>query len=188
MPVAGAWFSSGMIELAFAWIGVGAGGNEHGEPLHPSVLTLEQLILRFGPGKRNGKRVVFTNGCFDLLHPGHIKLLEAARAMGDALVVGINSDDSVRTLKGPSRPTIPENERAEMLASLECVDAVVIFNELTPQETVAALLPDILVKGGDWPGNQIVGREEVEAAGGKVVLIDVVEGHSTSEILRKIRA
>ena len=156
--------------------------------MHPAVLTLEELILQFGPGKRNGRRVVFTNGCFDLLHPGHIKILEAARSLGDALVVGINSDDSVRTLKGAGRPVIPEQERAEILAGFECVDGVVVFDELTPQKTVAALLPDILVKGGDWPGNQIVGREEVEAAGGKVVLIDVVEGHSTTEILRKIRA
>jgi len=156
--------------------------------LHPAVLTREELILRFAPRKRNGKRVVFTNGCFDLLHPGHIKLLEAARALGDVLVVGLNGDESVRTLKGPGRPVISENERAEILANLECVDAVVVFDELTPQETVAALLPDVLVKGGDWPGNQIVGREEVEAAGGKVVLIDVVQGYSTTEILNKIRA
>jgi len=177
-----------MIELNFTRIHVGAVTSEHGDPLHPAVLTLEELILQFGPGKRNGRRVVFTNGCYDLLHPGHIKLLEAARSMGDALVVGLNSDDSVRTLKGPSRPVIPQQERAEILANLECVDAVVVFDELTPQKTVAALLPDILIKGGDWPGNQIVGREEVEAAGGKVVLIDVVEGHSTTEILRKIRA
>ena len=177
-----------MIELSFTRIGVDAVTSEHGDSLHPAVLTLEELILQFGPGKRNGKRVVFTNGCFDLLHPGHIKLLEAARSMGDALVVGLNSDESVRTLKGAGRPVIPEEERAEILANLECVDAVLVFNELTPQKTVAALLPDILVKGGDWPGNQIVGREEVEAAGGKVVLIDVVEGHSTTETLRKIRA
>ncbi len=108
--------------------------------------------------------------------------------MGDALVVGLNSDDSVRTLKGAGRPVIPEQERAEILANFECVDAVVVFDELTPQKTVAALLPDILVKGGDWPGNQIVGREEVEAAGGKVVLIDVVEGYSTTEILRRIQS
>ena len=155
--------------------------------MHPAVLTLDELILQFGPGKCNARRVVFTNGCFDLLHPGHIQLLEAARAMGDALVVGMNSDDSVRTLKGAGRPVIPEQERAEILANFECVDAVVIFDELTPQKTVAALLPDILVKGGDWPGNQIVGREEVEAAGGKVELIDVVEGYSTTEILRRIR-
>jgi len=156
--------------------------------LHPAVLTLEQVILRFGPGKRNGKRVVFTNGCFDLLHPGHIELLEKARALGDALIVGINSDESVRILKGEGRPVIPERERAEILANFECVDAVVIFDELTPQKTVAALLPGVLVKGGDWPGNQIVGREEVEAAGGKVVLMDVVEGYSTTDILNKIRA
>jgi len=156
--------------------------------LHPAVLTLDELILRFGRGKRNGRRVVFTNGCFDLLHPGHIQLLEAARAMGEALVVGLNSDESVRTLKGAGRPVIPEEERAEILANFECVDAVIVFDELTPQKTVVALLPDILVKGGDWPGNQIVGREEVEAAGGKVALIDVVEGYSTTEILRKIRA
>jgi len=177
-----------MIELNFTRIGVDAVTSEHGEPLHPAVLTLEELILQFGPGKRNGRRVVFTNGCFDLLHPGHIKLLEAARAMGDVLVVGLNSDESVRALKGAGRPVISQQERAEILAGFECVDGVIVFDELTPQKTVAALLPDILVKGGDWPGNQIVGREEVEAAGGKVVLIDVVEGHSTTEILRKIRA
>jgi rfaE bifunctional protein nucleotidyltransferase chain/domain len=177
-----------MIELNFTRTHFGAVTSEHGDPLHPAVLTLEELILQFGPRKRNGRRVVFTNGCFDLLHPGHIQLLEAARAMGDALVVGMNSDDSVRTLKGAGRPVIPERERAEILANLEYVDAVVVFDELTPLKIVAALVPDVLVKGGDWPGNQIVGREEVEAAGGKVVSIDVVEGYSTTEILRKIRA
>jgi rfaE bifunctional protein nucleotidyltransferase chain/domain len=155
--------------------------------LHPVVLSLEQLILRFGRGKRNGKRVVFTNGCFDLLHPGHIRSLERARGLGDALIVGINSDDSVRRLKGEGRPVIPAEERAEILANLDCVDGVVIFEELTPQRVVAELLPDVLVKGGDWPGSQIVGREEVEAAGGKVVLVDVVPGYSTTEILKKIR-
>jgi rfaE bifunctional protein nucleotidyltransferase chain/domain len=150
-------------------------------------MTLEQMIVRFGRQKRNGKRVVFTNGCFDLLHPGHIHSLEAARALGDFLIVGINSDESVRILKGEGRPLIPQDERAEILASLECVDGVVIFDELTPLEVIAALLPDVLVKGSDWPGNQIVGREEVEAAGGKVVLIENVPGYSTTEILRKIR-
>jgi rfaE bifunctional protein nucleotidyltransferase chain/domain len=155
--------------------------------LHPSVLTLEQLVERFGRTQRHGKRVVFTNGCFDLLHPGHIHSFEAARALGDVLIIGLNSDDSVRTLKGATRPVIPQDERAEILAGMECVDAVVIFDELTPQRVVATLLPDVLVKGGDWPGNQIVGREEVEAAGGKVVLIDVVPGYSTTEILNKIR-
>lgn len=155
--------------------------------MHPRVLTLDETIVRFGREKRNGKRVVFTNGCFDLLHPGHIQSLETARGLGDLLIVGLNSDESVRELKGPGRPVIPAGERAEILASLECVDAVLIFDELTPQRVVAALLPDILVKGGDWPGNQIVGREEVERAGGKVVLVEVVPGYSTSEILKRIR-
>ena len=159
----------------------------HGVPLHPEILTLEEAILRFGREKRNGRRVVFTNGCFDLLHPGHIGSLEQARALGDALVVGLNSDASVRQLKGAGRPVLPERERAEILAALECVDAVVIFNEPTPREVIARLLPDVLVKGGDWPGDQIVGREEVEAAGGRVVSIPVVPGYSTTEILRKIR-
>jgi len=161
--------------------------SEHGEPLHPAVLTLEEIILRFGKEKRNAKRVVFTNGCFDLLHPGHIESLETARALGDVLIVGINSDASVRALKGPGRPVIPAEERAEILASLESVDAVLIFDEPTPQQVIAALLPDVLVKGEDWPGNQIVGRAEVEAAGGRVVRVEVVQGYSTSEMLKKIR-
>ncbi len=156
--------------------------------MQPAALTLEQAILRFAKEKRNGRRVVFTNGCFDLLHPGHLRTLEAARALGDVLIVGINNDESVRTLKGPQRPMIPEQERAEILASLECVDAVLIFPELTPQNVIAALLPDILVKGGDWAGDQIVGRTEVEAAGGRVERVDVIQGHSTTEIINKIRA
>ena len=159
----------------------------HGVPLNPEILSLNEAILRFGPGKRNGRRVVFTNGCFDLLHPGHIGSLEQARALGDVLIVGLNSDASVRQLKGAGRPILLERERAEILASLECVDAVVIFDALTPREVIARLLPDILVKGGDWASDQIVGREEVEAAGGSVVSIPVVAGYSTTEILRKIR-
>jgi rfaE bifunctional protein nucleotidyltransferase chain/domain len=155
--------------------------------LHPGILSMEEVILRFGREKRNGRIVVFTNGCFDLLHPGHIQSLEQARALGDALVVGINSDASVRELKGAGRPIFPELERAEILASFECVDAVVIFNQPTPREIIGALLPDVLVKGGDWPGDQIVGRAEVEAAGGHVVSIPVVQGYSTTEVLRKIR-
>jgi rfaE bifunctional protein nucleotidyltransferase chain/domain len=158
----------------------------HGDLLD-SIFTLEQAILRFGREKRNGRRVVFTNGCFDLLHPGHIRSLEHARSLGDALIVGLNSDASVRQLKGEGRPVIPERERAEILAALECVDGVVIFDDLTPQRVIAALLPDVLVKGGDWPGDRIVGREEVEAAGGRVVLAPVVAGYSTTEILKKIR-
>jgi D-beta-D-heptose 7-phosphate kinase/D-beta-D-heptose 1-phosphate adenosyltransferase len=160
--------------------------RSHGDPLD-SILNLEQAILRFGRAKRNGRRVVFTNGCFDLLHPGHIRSLEHARSVGDALVVGLNSDASVRELKGQGRPIIPERERAEILAALECVDGVLIFDDLTPQRVIAALLPDVLVKGGDWPGDQIVGREEVEAAGGRVVSVPFVAGYSTTEILKKIR-
>ena len=152
-----------------------------------SVLTLEQAILRFGREKRNGRKVVFTNGCFDLLHPGHIHTLEQARGLGDVLIVGLNSDASVRHLKGAGRPVLPERERAEILAALECVDAVVIFDDLTPREVIARLLPDVLVKGGDWAGDRIVGREEVEAAGGRVVSVPVKAGYSTTEMLRRIR-
>jgi D-beta-D-heptose 7-phosphate kinase/D-beta-D-heptose 1-phosphate adenosyltransferase len=159
----------------------------HGDPLNSPVLTLEEAILRFGRDKRDGRRVVFTNGCFDLLHPGHLRGFELARELGDVLIVGLNSDASVRQLKGPGRPVIPERERAEILAALESVDAVVIFDELTPREVISRLLPDVLVKGGDWPGDQIVGREEVEAAGGRVVSVPLVPGYSTSAILQKIR-
>jgi len=151
------------------------------------VLTLEETIVRFARDKRNGRKVVFTNGCFDLLHPGHVRSLEAARALGDILIVGLNSDASVRALKGSGRPVIPALERGEILASFECVDAVLIFEELTPQKVIAALLPDVLVKGGDWPGDQIVGRAEVEAAGGRVERVDIVDDYSTTDILKKIR-
>lgn len=158
----------------------------HGDPLNSAILTLEEAILQFGRGKRNG-RVVFTNGCFDLLHPGHIRSLECARKLGDVLIVGLNGDASVRQLKGPGRPVIAERERAEILAALESVDAVVIFDDLTPLEVISLLLPDVLVKGGDWASDKIVGREEVEAAGGHVVSIPVVPGYSTTAILQKIR-
>jgi len=133
--------------------------------------------------KRQGKRVVFTNGCFDLLHPGHTRYLAEARQLGDALIVAVNSDRSVRALKGPGRPIQPEAERAEILAALEAVDYVTIFDDLTPQAVIARLLPAVLVKGGDWEPNEIVGRAEVEAAGGKVVSIPVVPGFSTSAII-----
>jgi rfaE bifunctional protein nucleotidyltransferase chain/domain len=152
-----------------------------------AIHTLEEAILRFGREKRNGRRVVFTNGCFDLLHPGHIRLLEQARSLGDALVVGLNSDAGVRRLKGSDRPIIPELERAEILAAMECVDAVIIFDEPTPREVIARLLPDVLIKGGDWAIDKIVGREEVEAAGGVVKTVPMVSGYSTTAILDKIR-
>jgi rfaE bifunctional protein nucleotidyltransferase chain/domain len=151
------------------------------------VLSLHEAILRFGREKRNGRCLVFTNGCFDLLHPGHVETLEKARELGDVLIVGVNSDRSVREMKGTGRPIVPEQERAEVLAALECVDAVVIFDEPTPREIVEALLPDVLVKGGDWASDQIIGREEVEGAGGKVVSVPVVAGYSTSAMVEKIR-
>jgi rfaE bifunctional protein nucleotidyltransferase chain/domain len=134
-----------------------------------------------------GRRVVLTNGCFDLLHAGHIALLEAARREGDRLVVAINSDASVRRLKGQGRPLVPEVERAETLAALEAVDGVVIYDEDTPLEVVKALVPDVLVKGADWAADEIVGRAEVEAAGGRVVRVALVPGRSTSGIVERIR-
>jgi rfaE bifunctional protein nucleotidyltransferase chain/domain len=151
------------------------------------ILSLQEAILKFGRAHRGDQCVVFTNGCFDLLHPGHIQTLEAARALGKVLVVGVNSDASVRKLKGTGRPVVCEQERAEILAALECVDAVVIFDDLTPREIIAALLPDVLVKGGDWADDQIIGREEVEAAGGRVASVPVVPSYSTTAILQSIR-
>jgi D-beta-D-heptose 7-phosphate kinase/D-beta-D-heptose 1-phosphate adenosyltransferase len=150
------------------------------------VLSRENLIIRRRAWKDNGEKVVFTNGCFDLLHPGHIRLLEQARALGAVLVVGLNGDRSLRALKGEGRPLLPEAERAELLSALASVDAVTIFDEPTPRELVSALLPDVLVKGGDWGPDEIVGREEVEAAGGRVVTLPYIEGHSTSAIIQKI--
>lgn len=134
-----------------------------------------------------GKRVVFTNGVFDLLHPGHVRYLQAARREGDALIVGVNSDRSARASKGPDRPITPEAERAELLAALACVDAAVIFDEETPDAIVKALQPDVLVKGADWPADQIVGRDTVEARGGRVVRMPVEAGHSTTAIIEKIK-
>jgi len=134
-----------------------------------------------------GKRVVFTNGVFDLLHPGHVRYLQAARNEGDALIVGINSDRSVRANKGPSRPIIPENERAELLAALACVDGVVVFDEDTPADIIRQVQPDVLVKGADWAEEDIVGRDEVVARGGRVERIAIVPGVSTSEIIRRMR-
>lgn len=137
--------------------------------------------------RASGQRVVMTNGCFDLLHPGHVALLESARREGDRLVVALNSDASVRGLKGEGRPVQPEGERAELLCALEAVDRVVLYDEPTPIEVVRALEPDVLVKGADWAVDQIVGRAEVEAAGGRVVRVAVVPGRSTSAIIGRIR-
>jgi D-beta-D-heptose 7-phosphate kinase/D-beta-D-heptose 1-phosphate adenosyltransferase len=151
------------------------------------VLAQEELLQVAGRERRGPRRVVFTNGCFDLLHPGHIQTLEAARGLGDVLVVGVNSDRSVRALKGPGRPVVPESERAEILAALEAVDFVVIFDSETPRQLIAGLLPDVLVKGADWGAGEIVGRAEVEAAGGRVVSMPLQPGYSTTDILSAIR-
>ena len=152
------------------------------------IVSQEELLQRVGRQSRGSRRIVFTNGCFDLLHPGHIRLLEEARSLGDALVVGLNSDASVRRVKGPTRPLTPESERAEILAALASVNFVVIFDESTPREIIFRLLPDVLVKGADWGANEIVGREEVEQAGGKVVSIPLQPGYSTTGILQKVVA
>jgi D-beta-D-heptose 7-phosphate kinase/D-beta-D-heptose 1-phosphate adenosyltransferase len=134
-----------------------------------------------------GKRLVFTNGCFDILHVGHVRYLQRARSLGDALVVAINSDRSVRELKGALRPIMKEQERAEMLAALGAVDYVTIFDDISPRSLIAEVLPNILVKGGDYQPDEIHGREEVEAAGGRVMALPFVEGASTSSIIERIK-
>jgi D-beta-D-heptose 7-phosphate kinase/D-beta-D-heptose 1-phosphate adenosyltransferase len=137
--------------------------------------------------RAEGKKIVFTNGVFDLLHPGHLRYLRKARALGDVLIVGVNSDRSVRANKGAGRPITPESERVEILASLDCVDAVVTFDEDTPRAIVTAIQPDVLVKGADWATDAIVGRDIVEARGGNVVRVPVEPNHSTTAIIGKIR-
>ena len=137
--------------------------------------------------RASGKTIVFTNGVFDLLHIGHLRYLEEARGLGDALLVGVNSDRSVRDLKGPGRPITAEGERAEVLAALTCVDGVVIFDEETPRDLIQAIQPDVLVKGSDWAEDAIVGRDIVEARGGRVVRIAIQPGHSTTRIVEKIK-
>lgn len=137
--------------------------------------------------RAGGGTVVFTNGVFDLLHPGHVRYLREARALGDALIVAVNSDRSVRANKGPGRPINPENERAELLLALDCVDAAVIFDEDTPHAIVSAIKPDVLVKGADWGPDDIVGRDVVEAHGGRVVRIALAPGFSTTALIDKVR-
>ncbi len=152
------------------------------------VFTLPQLLARLAADRAAGKRVVFTNGCFDVLHIGHVRLLQLARAEGDVLVVAINSDASVRLLgKGDNRPIHPDHERAEVLAAFAAVDYVTIFPEPTPQEFIDRILPDVLVKGGDWGPDEIVGRATVEAHGGKVVRVPLVPGKSTTKIVERVR-
>jgi D-glycero-beta-D-manno-heptose 1-phosphate adenylyltransferase len=150
------------------------------------VVAQDELLTRVADAKRTGRRVVFTNGCYDLLHPGHTRLLEQARDLGDILILALNSDRSVRENKGTDRPIVDEAERAEVAAALAAVDYVVLFDEATPREIIARVLPDVLVKGGDWGPNEIVGRQEVEAAGGRVVSIPFEPGYSTSSIIERI--
>jgi len=151
------------------------------------LLDRENLRTERERLRREGRRVVFTNGCFDLLHPGHIRYLAQARALGDVLIVAINSDRSVQELKGKGRPILNEQERSIVLCGLESVDYVIVFDEETPRELIALILPDVLVKGGDWSIDKIVGREEVEGAGGQVFSLPYLEGQSTSEIIERIR-
>src|SRR3954465_7586895 len=147
--------------------------------------ALESFVQGARPA---GRRIVFTNGVFDILHPGHLRYLQAARGHGDLLIVGLNSDASVRRNKGPSRPINPEDERAKVLAGLACVDAVSIFGDDTPADIIRRVQPDILVKGADWPADQIVGRDTGEARGGRVILEPVEQGYSTTSIVKKIQA
>jgi len=151
-------------------------------------VTRSEAVAFVARARDQGKRIVFTNGVFDILHPGHIRYLRDARTLGDLLIVGVNSDRSVKALaKAPDRPINSESERAEVLAALASVDAVVIFDADTPHEIISALQPDVLVKGADWGENAIVGRDVVEARGGKVVRIALAEGYSTTNILERIR-
>jgi D-beta-D-heptose 7-phosphate kinase/D-beta-D-heptose 1-phosphate adenosyltransferase len=137
--------------------------------------------------RKKGKKIAFTNGCFDILHVGHVRYLREAKKTADVLVLALNSDSSVRSIKGEKRPILNENERAEILAALEFVDFITIFEELTPLELIVCLQPDILIKGGDWPEEKIIGREEVKKWGGRVAIIPEIEGKSTTNIVEKIK-
>jgi rfaE bifunctional protein nucleotidyltransferase chain/domain len=150
-----------------------------------SIYSREELVAARAGWKRGGRKVVFTNGCYDILHPGHIRLLESARSLGDILILALNTDASVQRIKGPTRPLIAQAERAELAAALEAVDAVTFFDEDTPRELIAAVLPDVLIKGADW-AHFIAGREEVEAAGGQVLALPLEPGYSTTGILEEV--
>ena len=151
------------------------------------IKTIEDVKKDIDQLKTEGKRIVFTNGCFDILHPGHTRYLNEARESGDYLVVGLNSDQSVEAIKGKGRPINPQGFRAEVLAALECVDAVIIFDEEDPFNVIQTILPDILVKGADWPEDQIIGGDVVKAAGGEVRRIPFVSDYSTTNIIQRIK-
>ena len=149
------------------------------------IFTRSEIIEQRAQWRREGKTVAFTNGCYDILHPGHIRTLEAARSRGDVLILALNTDASVQRMKGPTRPVICQNDRARLAASLSAVDAVTFFDEDTPRELIAAVLPDVLVKGADW-NHFVAGREEVEAAGGRVETVTLEPGFSTTNIVEEI--
>lgn len=157
------------------------------ETYRKKIKTLEKAKEELNGLKVSGKKTVFTNGCFDILHPGHTRYLCAARGLGDHLIVAVNSDRSVSTIKGPERPVQPEKTRVEMLAALGCVDTVIIFDEDNPKKVIQYLLPDILVKGGDWAEDEIIGSDVVKAAGGEVKRIPFETGFSTTDLIEKIR-
>lgn len=158
----------------------------HARPMG-KIVSQKELAEITAREKRAGRRVVFTNGCFDLLHPGHVRCLAEARALGDLLIVAVNSDNSVSGNKGPERPLVSEKDRAEVLAALASVDYVTIFDEPTPRDLIGHVLPSILVKGADWALDEVAGREEVEAAGGRVVSIPLAPGYSTTNLVQRIR-
>jgi D-glycero-beta-D-manno-heptose 1-phosphate adenylyltransferase len=156
--------------------------------VHEKVISRRELVSALTTRRKRGQRVVFTNGCFDLMHVGHTRYLQAARDLGDLLVVGVNTDRSVRSLdKGSDRPIVPEQQRAEVLAALACIDYVVLFDEADPGRLIAEIQPDVLVKGGDWTLGKIIGRETVEAHGGVVKTIPLIPGVSTTAIVERIR-
>ncbi len=169
-----------------AWCPLHGTGLQHKWNTVTKVLTLPALKRRLAALHRQRRRIVFTNGCFDLIHPGHIRYLRAAKRLGDVLVVGVNSDASVRRLKGPTRPLVPARERCEVLAALEMVDYVTVFVEATPYKLIAQIRPDVLVKGGDWKPDQIVGADVVRARGGTVRSLRFAPGYSTTRLVEKI--
>ena len=148
--------------------------------------SLEEIKAIVLGARNNGKRIAFTNGCFDLLHRGHVHVLRAAKACADLLIVGINSDESVKQIKGPMRPVLAESDRCELLGAMEMVDFVILFNEPDPYQLIAAIRPDVLVKGGDWNSEKIIGADLVEEAGGSVVIVPYIKGFSTTEIIERI--
>ncbi|MFH1784379.1 MAG: D-glycero-beta-D-manno-heptose 1-phosphate adenylyltransferase [bacterium] len=151
------------------------------------VQQLENMQKIVKELKQQGKKVIFTNGCFDLLHVGHVRYLKEAKSHGDVMIVGINSDDSVRKIKGEKRPIVPAVERLEILAELECIDYLVVFSQTTPEDVIKKIAPDVLVKGSDYEVHEVVGRDFVEAAGGKVILVPLVRDRSTTRLIKKIK-